>query len=68
MNIENHFRDAHVYLAMAKDKFDLNDFVGAQAALAKAYSHTREILDHVQTLIVSTANVELSAGQSSGGP
>lgn len=61
MNIENHFNNAEAYLEMANEKVERHDYTGARACLAEAYSHTRELLDHVQKLVVLTANVELSA-------
>lgn len=51
MNIEDHFSSAEVYLEMANEKVQRNDFVGAQASLAEANSHTLEAMDHVQKLV-----------------
>lgn len=64
MNIENHFNSAEAYLEMANEKVERQDYTGARASLAQAYSHTRELLDLVQKLIVLKANVELSTGES----
>lgn len=64
MNIENHFNNAEAYLEMADEKVTAGDYVGAQASIAKAYSHTRELLDHVSKLVVLKANVELTAEES----
>lgn len=62
MNIEDHFNSAEAYLEMANEKVNREDYTGARAALASAYSHTRELLDHVQNLIFDKANIELSEG------
>lgn len=64
MNIDDHFCKAAGFLGTAQANVDSHDYESAQAALASAYSHTRELLDHVQTLIVSKANVELTAGEN----
>lgn len=56
MNIENHFLNADAFLEMAKEKVDNGDYVGAQFYIAKAYGHTRELLDHVQKLVALKAN------------
>lgn len=63
MNIKEHVYAAEAYLEMANEKVDRNDFVGAQSALTKAHSHTSELLDHVQKLVVLKANVELTPGK-----
>lgn len=60
MNIENHFKHAEAYLDMANEKVVSEEYTGSRASLAKAYSHTRELLDHVQKLVVMQADVELS--------
>lgn len=64
MNIENHFNSAEAYLEMANEKVGRGDYIGARAALAKAYSHNRELLDHVQKLVACKAFTEQPAGEN----
>ncbi len=68
MNIENHFNNAAAYLDMAKEKVNAQDYESALASIGKAYSHTRELLEHVYKLHALKAKVTSSAGKDSGGP
>lgn len=63
MNIENHMQRAQAYLELAEEKVDRQDYTGARASLANAYSHTRELLDHVQKLVVLKEDVEPPAAE-----
>ncbi len=65
MNIANHFNAANTHLETAKKKTERKDFIGARASLAKAYSHTRELLDHVQKLMALKRKVKHSAENTS---
>lgn len=54
MNIENHFHSAEVYLEMAKEKFDRDEFAGCLASLVKAYEHNRRLIEHVYELSIAS--------------
>lgn len=66
MNIANHFNAADTHLETAKKQIDREDYRGARASLAKAYSHNRELLDHIQKLVALKAHVEHSAKETPG--
>ncbi|KKN13004.1 hypothetical protein LCGC14_1010870 [marine sediment metagenome] len=66
MNIKKHFALAEGLLKMANEQVEAKDYRGARASLAKAYSHTRELLDHVQKLLTLKAHVEHSAEDTTG--
>ncbi len=59
MNIENNFNAVDVYLEMAKEKITRHDYEGALTALAKSYSHTRELLEQIYKLQALKAKVTL---------
>lgn len=61
MNIEDHFNAAEAYLEMANEKVERQNYTGAQTALTKAYSHTTELLDHVQKLVDLKTEIERPA-------
>ncbi len=61
MNIANHFNAADTHLKAASVKVDRKDYVGAQRSIAQAYSHSREILDHVGKLVILKAEIKDSA-------
>lgn len=63
MNIKKLFDNSQVYLEMAKEKLDREDYIGARDMLAKSYSLNRALLEHVATLVVDKANVDLSAAE-----
>jgi hypothetical protein len=68
MNIEHNFNNAKFCLDIARDKVASQNYEAALAALAKAYSHTRTLLDQVCKLKVLKDEVTRSAGEDSGGP
>jgi len=62
MNMEDNFNAADVYLKMAKEKVDRHDLEGALVMLSKAYSPTRELIDHVFKLHAMKTEVEHPSG------
>ena len=59
MKIGNHFNHAKHELAVAQADVNKQDYRGALAALAEAYSHTRALLDHVHKLQALKNEVEI---------
>ena len=66
MNIDEHMKQAKSLLDLARDKVDRKDYVGAQRSIAQAYSHSREILDHVGKLVILKAEIKDSAEETTG--
>lgn len=64
MNIENHFNAAEAYLEMANEKFQAQDYDSALESLVKAYSHTRELMNHVLAVINLQSEVTEPAGDN----
>ena len=50
MNMDSHFEAANHELVVAQANVNEQDYVCALASLAKAYSHTRELLQQVHSL------------------
>lgn len=61
MNIKANISVVEVYLEMANEKVERQDFEGALEALASAYSHVRELLEQVQKLSALKTMAERSA-------
>ncbi len=68
MNIEYNFNSADDYLEKAKEKVAAQDYEAALLALAKAYSHVRQLLELVFKLKALKDDVTEPAGKDSGGP
>ena len=64
MNIDEHFDAADVYLEMANEKFARQDYEGSLTDLAKAFAHTRALLEQVFKLQALKVEVESSAGEN----
>ena len=62
MNIETHSNIAKGMLLLADEQVESGDYIGARASLAKAYSHTRELIDKVQKLVALKAMSNRPAG------
>ena len=68
MNIEHNFNNAKFCLDIARDKVAGQDYEAALVALAKAYSHTRAMLEQVEKLQALKVEAARPAGEDSGGP